>query len=43
MLVLHNTPLLHTVEDDFQNMDHTLIDLLPLVTHDGVTEYPPWV
>jgi hypothetical protein len=31
------------VEDDFQNMDHPLSDRLLLVTHDGVTEYAPWV
>jgi hypothetical protein len=31
------------VEDDFQQMDHPLSDRLLLVTHDGVTEYAPWV
>lgn len=31
------------VEDDYQNMDHPLSDRLLLVTHDGVTEYAPWV
>jgi hypothetical protein len=31
------------VEDDFQNMDHPLSDRMLLVTHDGVTEYAPWV
>jgi hypothetical protein len=31
------------VEDDFLQMDHPLSDRLLLVTHDGVTEYAPWV
>jgi hypothetical protein len=31
------------VEDDFQQMDHPLSDRLLLITHDGVTEYAPWV
>ena len=31
------------VEDDFQQMDHPLSDRLLLVTHDGVTEFAPWV
>lgn len=31
------------VESDFQHMDHPLSDRLLLVTHDGVTEYAPWV
>jgi len=31
------------VEDDFQQMDHPLSNRLLLVTHDGVTEYAPWV
>jgi hypothetical protein len=31
------------VEDDFQQMDHPLSDRMLLITHDGVTEYAPWV
>ncbi len=31
------------VADDFQNMDHPLSDRMLLVTHDGVTEFDPWV
>jgi hypothetical protein len=31
------------VEDDYQSMDHPLSDRMLLVTHDGVTEYAPWV
>ncbi len=31
------------VEDDYQNMDHPLSARMLLVTHDGVTEYAPWV
>lgn len=31
------------VEEDYKQMDHPLTDKLLLVTHDGVTEYAPWV
>lgn len=31
------------VEEDYRQMDHPLSDKLLLVTHDGVTEYAPWV